>query len=194
VSRQPTPAQIREFIRAHVQDITGQRLASRRIRLFSNPRADSRIAFNLATRKIYWIGIATVYWRGSLEVLRAVVTHEVMNTYIKYSITDSELLEAKEIVAAGDDAQKRIAVRTLFEVTLGGWKRIRDRKLQVDRLCLEWYHAHGWDPVPYIYFLVEEWYATQEFSEPRRTYHGLICAKRIESAKRFLQNSFANVL
>jgi len=183
-----TPAKIREYIRQVVYLITGQKLTSRRIRLYQNPYADSRIAFDLATRKIYWIGIGSTYWKGPFEVLRAVSVHEAMNTRLEYEVAENDLLEAEEIAQAGDDTELRVAIRTKYEIDLRGWVRIRKRKLQADQLALEWYYENNFDLVPYIQFLIEEWNAAQQFSEPRRRYHRIIGAKRVRDAGIFFEN------
>jgi len=183
--RQPNPAQVRELIRSQVFKITGQRLTSRQIVLRTNPRADSRIAFDLAKRRIYWIAIAPAYWQGPENILRIVVTHEVMNTRVEYNLTQDDLDEAEEIRKVGSDVKKRIAIRTRFEVRRKGWKRILERKLQTDRLSLEWLRDNGYELMPYIQFLAEEWNAANQFSQPRRRYHRLIGAKRVREAAIF---------
>lgn len=183
-----TDAETRGFIRNIIADITGQTLSSRRIKLLTNPHAGNQIAFHPSTRYIYWIQVGSRYHQGLLDLLRAPVVHEAMNTKVKTPIIPLEVEEGEEIVRACANIQKRIQIRTHYEIEKHGWLRIKDRKLEVDALSLEWYRKHHFDIVWYIQFLMEEWNAAQDFDEPRRRFHRLIGIKRVRQAAMFREH------
>lgn len=185
----------KDRVRNMILTFGGSYLKNDQIYFAQNPMAANTIAYDPESKRIYQISIKQSYAHGGIDVLAAIVAHEVANTKVRQKDPALSRLEVSCIVVCNRCIQflhipSLIAsvllssIRTFFEGPLFGCRRILRQKILVDQMAMRLLYDAHYSAQAYITFLNRELRDRNNFWIPRRWWHRWIVKKRLEEAIR----------